>query len=88
MTELVLSQGRPVGAEDIRNLQAWHERALLGSGRLQRTEYLAQSVGGHLGIKRGGLQLFVPEQDLDSSDIFALLEQVSCKRVPPMSAEI
>src|ERR1700736_4301679 len=78
---LVLTQGRPVGAEDIRNLQAWHERALLGSGRLQRTEYLAQGVGGHLGIQRGGLELFMSEQDLDSADIFALLEQMSCKRV-------
>ena len=29
---LLLPQGRPVGAEDIRNLQAWHGRALLGAG--------------------------------------------------------
>jgi hypothetical protein len=35
VTTLLLSQCRPVGAEDIRDLQAWHERALLG--RLQRT---------------------------------------------------
>ena len=52
------------------------------SGRdLQRTEYLAQGLGGHLGIERGGLQLFMSEQDLDGADIFSLLEQMSGERM-------
>jgi len=36
---LVLAQGRPVGAEDIRDLQgvAWQEPVLRRSGTLQRT---------------------------------------------------
>jgi len=32
-----LSPRRPVSAEYIRDLQVWHERALLGLGRFQRT---------------------------------------------------
>jgi hypothetical protein len=32
-----LSPRRPVSAEDVRDLQVWHERALLGLGRFQRT---------------------------------------------------
>jgi hypothetical protein len=61
VTTLVLSQGRPVIAEDIRNLQGWHERALLGSGRFQRTEHFAQGLGSHVGIQRRGLELLVSE---------------------------
>jgi hypothetical protein len=74
MPALLLPPGRPVGAEDVRDLQAWHERALRGLGRLQRTEHLAQGLGGHLGIERRGLELLVSEQDLDGTDILLLLE--------------
>ena len=72
---------RPVGAEDIRDLQAWHERALLGAGRLQRTQDFAQGLGGHLGIERGSLQFFMSKQHLDGADIFPLLEQMGGERV-------
>ena len=73
---LSVSPRRPVGAEDIRDLQAWHEGALLGSGRLQGTQDFAQSLGGDLSIKRCRLQFFVSKQDLDGADVLALLEQV------------
>ncbi len=36
---------------------------------LQRTDDLAQDVGGDLGIQGGGFQLLVPEQDLDQADV-------------------
>ena len=74
VTALLVAPGRPVGAEDVRDLQAWHERALRGSGRLQRAEHPAQGLGGHLGIERGGLELLVAEQHLNYPDIFLLLE--------------
>ena len=82
VSPLVLPPRRPVGAEDIRDLQGGHARALLGSGRLQRTDHLAQDLGGHLGIERRGLQLLVAEQDLDGADIYLLLEQVRGEAVP------
>ena len=79
MAALLVSPGRPVGAEDVRDLQACHGCGLRGLGRLQRTDHLAQGLGGHLGIERGGLELLVAEQDLDGADVFLLLEQVSGK---------
>jgi len=59
---LVLSPRRPVGAEDIRDLQGGtvHVRLRCGAG-LQRTNHLAQNLGTHLGIERGGLQFFMSE---------------------------
>ena len=44
--------GWPVGAEDIRNLQGRtpHGADLSGVQGLQRTDHLAQNLGGHLGI--------------------------------------
>jgi hypothetical protein len=82
---------RPVGAEDIRDLQGGtlHEAALRGPHTLQRTEHFAQGLGGHVRIERGGLQFFVAEQHLDGADIFPLLEQMGGKGVPVMpSAEL
>ena len=78
---LRLPPGRPVGAEDVRDLQggALHQRPLRRSHGLQRTDDLAQDLGGHLGIERGGLEMPVSEQDLDHADIDLLLEQMSCK---------
>jgi len=35
-----------------------------------------------VGIERRGVNFFVAEQDLDGTDIFALLEQVGGERVP------
>ena len=49
---------------------------------LQRTDHLAQQVGGHLGIEGRGLQLLVPEQHLDHPDVDLLLQQVGGEAVP------
>jgi hypothetical protein len=54
---LMLSPRRPVGAEDIRDLQGGtlHGGLRCGAG-LQRTDHLAQDLGAHLGIERRSLQ--------------------------------
>ncbi len=71
---LLVSPCRPVGAEDIRDLQVCHERGLRRLSRFQRTDHLLQRVDGHLGIERGGVKLRVSEQDLDFANIHPLLE--------------
>ena len=78
VTVLRLPPGRPVGAEDVRDLQggAPHARALRGGQALQRTDHFAQQVGGHLGIEDRGLDLLVPEQHLDDPDVDLLFQQV------------
>src|SRR5260370_30785445 len=81
---LGLPPGRPVGAEDVRDLQAWHQRALRGSGTLQRTEHFTQGLGGHLSIDRLGLELLVSEPDLTHPDIFPLLVKVGGKAYAPL----
>ena len=83
MSMLGLTPGRPVGAENIRDLQTRrsHGRDLRGTHSLQRTDDFPQNVGGDLGIKRRGLELLVPEQDLDHADIHLLLQQVRRKTV-------
>jgi hypothetical protein len=53
VTALVLPPSRPVGAEDIRNLQGGALHAQLRCGRgtgLQRADHLAQDLGGNVGI--------------------------------------
>ena len=85
MTTLVLSPSRPVGAEDIRDLQggAFHARLRCG-GRsgLQWTDHLAQDLGGDVGVQRCRLELLVAEQHLDHANIHLLLEQVRGEAVP------
>ena len=71
---LLVSPCRPVGAEDIRDLQVCHAWGLRWPSRFQRTDHLLQRVDGHLGIERGGLQLRVSEQDLDFANIHPLFE--------------
>jgi hypothetical protein len=56
-----------------------------GPQRLQWTGDLAQHLGGHLGVERGGLEALVSEQHLDHADIHLLLEQVGGVAVPTMS---
>jgi hypothetical protein len=61
---LMLTPRRPVGAEDIRDLQGGALHGLLRCGRgtwLQRTDHLAQDLGGHMGIERCGLELLVAQ---------------------------
>ena len=47
-----------------------------GRQNLQRADHLAQDLGGHVRIHRGGFELLVSEQDLDHADIDLLLQQV------------
>ena len=78
--------GRPVGAEDVRDLHggAPHRAALRGYRVLQRTDHLAQQVGRHLGIKGRRVQFLVPEQHLDDPDVDLLLQQMGGEAVPLM----
>jgi hypothetical protein len=55
------------------------------SQRLQWTDDLAQDIGGDLGIQGGGLELLVPQQYLDDTDIHLLFQQVGGIAVTPMS---
>jgi hypothetical protein len=74
-----MPQSRPVGAEDIRDLQGGALHAQLRCGRgtwLQWTDHLAQDLGGHVGIERCRLKLLVAKQHLDYADIHLLLEQM------------
>jgi len=56
VTVLLAPPCRPVGAEDIRDLQAWHESVLRRSGTVQGIDELAQRCGGHVGIEGRGLE--------------------------------
>ena len=56
--------------------------ALRGRQNLQRTDHLAQDLGGHVGIQRRGLELLVPKQHLDHADVDLLLQQVRGEAVP------
>ena len=53
MALLRLPPGRPVGAEDVRDLEggAPHRARLRRYGVLQRRDHLAQQVGGHLRVE-------------------------------------
>ena len=81
---LRLPPGRPVGAEDVRDLQggAPHAEALRGGQALQRADHFAQQVGGHLGIEDRGLDLLVSEQHLDDPDVDLLFQQVGGEAMP------
>jgi len=60
----LLTQSRPVGAEDIRDLQDGAIHAWLrcrGWARLQWTDHLAQDLGRDVGVQRCRLELLVAE---------------------------
>ena len=59
--------------------------ALHGVQFLQRTDHLAQDVGGDLRVQGSCFQLLVPEQHLDQADVNLLLQQMGGKGMPPMS---
>jgi len=67
VTLLSLPPSGPVGAEYIRHLKRKpsHGFSLVGRQGLDRTHYLPQNIGAHLGIQRRGLQFLVSEQHLD-----------------------
>src|SRR3954447_1470491 len=48
---------------------------------IERAHDRADGVGGDPRIKRRGLELGVPEQDLDHADVDVLLQQVGCEAV-------
>src|SRR6202790_1951956 len=80
----MLAPRRPVGAEDIRDLQggAVHARGWCRGGtRLQWTDHLTQDLGGDVGVERCRLELLVSEQYLDHADIHLLFEQVGGEAV-------
>lgn len=82
MALLGLSPSLPVAAEDVRHLQDRAHPGLLRRQFLQGADDFAQDLGGHLGIKRRGFQLFVPEHDLDHADIDFLFQQMGGETVP------
>ena len=55
--------------------------AYAGWQHLQRADHLAQDLGGHVRVDRRGLELLVPEQDLDHADVDLLLQQVGGEAV-------
>ena len=62
-------------------------RAAASGGRrhdevLERARDLADGPGGDLGVERRGVELLVPEQDLDHADVDLLLEQMGGEAVP------
>ncbi len=64
----------------MRAVAAWR----LQSQRFQGTDDLAQDLGCHLHIQRGGLSLLLPDQGLDHADIHLLLQQMGGKAVTLM----
>src|SRR3954447_21320275 len=61
-----------------------NSRALSGhlQQEVERARHLADRADGDAGIKRGCVELLVPEQDLDDPDIGLLLQQMGGKAVP------
>ncbi len=85
MPALMTPPSRPVGAEDIRDLQggAFHGRLRCRRGAgLQWTDHLAQDLGGNVGVEGCRLKLLVAEQHLDHAYVHLLLKQMSGKAVP------
>ena len=83
---LSVSPSGPLTAKDIRHLKRKpsHGFSLKRLQGLDRTHHLTQNIGGHLGIQRRGLQLFVPEQHLDNPNIHLLFQQMRGKAVSLM----
>ncbi len=75
--------GRAVLAEDVGDLQGGPPHGSRPTRRqvLQRADHLAQQIGGHVRVERGGLQLLVAQQHLDDADVDLLLQQVGGKAV-------
>ena len=82
--------GRPLGAEDIRDLQRRTHHGAAGSGgwRLVRCQMLQRALdrtqggAGDLAIARGRVELLVPEQDLDHPDVDLLLQEMGGEAGP------
>ena len=85
MAGIGLPPCRTMLAEDIRDLQrrARHARRASGGRRgcledfdemIERADHRTDGLGGNAGVERRGVELGVPEQDLDHADIDALLQ--------------
>ncbi len=82
--------GRPVGAEDIRDLQSGsgHEGpGLSGTGLLARQQikwagHVLDRFGRHLGIDRRRLQFGMTKQHLDHPDVCPAFQQMGGEAVP------
>ena len=84
MAVLGLPPSLPMAAENIRHLQDWKHPGLLRRQVLQGADDFSQDLGGHLGVKRRGFQLLVPEHDLDHADVDFLFQQMGGKTVSLM----
>ena len=84
----------PVAAEDVRDLQSWAGHAgrlrrcqsdcsLWYERRqpVQRAHDFANEVGGHLGVARCRVELGMPEQDLNHTNVDVLLQQMGGEAV-------
>ncbi len=82
MTGIGPAPSRPVGAEDIRDLQsrACHPRRRVtpaaASDAPAVTRPRVGGAAGDLGVARGGVELGMPEQHLDHPDVDLLLEEI------------
>ena len=78
----------PSAARGLRKMSATssagrrHGSSLQGLQGLERTDHLAQNIGGDLGIQRRGLQFLVTEQHLDNPNVHLLFQQMRGKAVP------
>ena len=79
--------GRSMAAEDIRDLQNWtrhngralrgrHVRLALPDELIERARDLTDRLGGHLGVERRGVELGVPEQNLDHPNVDILFQKM------------
>src|SRR5215475_8650425 len=88
MAGLGATPSRPVGAEDIRDLQsrAGHPAAASGGRRhdevLDWTLDLADGASGDLGVERRRVELLVAEQHLNHADVDLLLQEMGGEAVP------
>src|SRR5687768_17850570 len=84
---------RSVVAEDVRAVQPWtgyDDLALPGRLMLrsqqrepvERAHDRTDRGGGDTGVERGGLELGVPEQDLDDADVDVLFQQMRGEAMP------
>src|SRR5450631_2596473 len=92
MTGIGFTPRRSVVAENIRDLQPWTRHARRASGgrlglfelardAIERAHDLPDGIGGDARIERRGVELGVPQQDLDHPNVDILLQQVGGKAV-------
>ncbi len=87
MTGIGSTPSRPVGAEDVGDLQTIPGHDATGSGgrRLQMLERALdrmQGGTGDLGVTRRAVEFLVPEQHLDHPDIDLLLQEMGGEAMP------